>query len=599
MQHPLNSFYRQNITDLQQEAARLKKAIFGWYMLRLFSFIGFFAFLVLYIQFYPFHLYLLLSAGSMALFLFAIKMDLKYGFRQKFNENKIAVSSFELQALEYRFEERKTGEEYRSLNAQLADDFEIFGKGSLFQFLNRCTTRLGEAMFAQGLCFPSSSPQNIELQQKAISELTEKQSFMQDFQAYGMFINENPGDTQNLQVWLQSTEKNIRFLRIATLVLTGFMMAWIAGVAWGLLTPGSIAIPIVVNLGFLFAHTRQINKAHALLGRSAKTFEKYSSLIALVQTQSFSSELLSDLQNSLLHSRIGAAAALKRLFKLLNSFDIRFNIIASFLLNALLLFDLRTYCRLSKWKSTHREHVMPWLEAIARFDALISYTTYAFNHRHSTCLPTLSENKQMFEATQMGHPIISDAQRVCNDFKFSGHPRIIIITGANMAGKSTFLRTLSVNLILAMNGAPVCARQFCFAPSNILSSIKIQDSLSNHQSYFYAELLRLKSIAENLETNSQNIVILDEILRGTNSADKQKGSIGYLHKLIKLNAFVIIATHDLSIGQLEQQYPEIVENFCFEVELMQNQLSFDYKLKKGISQKLNASFLMKEMKLID
>jgi DNA mismatch repair ATPase MutS len=168
-----------------------------------------------------------------------------------------------------------------------------------------------------------------------------------------------------------------------------------------------------------------------------------------------------------------------------------------------------------------------------------------------------------------------------------------------MAGKSTFLRTLAVNLILAMNGAPVIAKEFSFFPCDILSSIKVQDSLTNNESYFYAELLRLKDIIEHVKSNPNTLVILDEILRGTNTKDKQTGSLGFLEKLIQLNAMVIVATHDLVIGELEQKYPYIASNNCFEVELIDDQLFFDYKLKEGISKKLNASFLMKKMEIID
>ena len=168
-----------------------------------------------------------------------------------------------------------------------------------------------------------------------------------------------------------------------------------------------------------------------------------------------------------------------------------------------------------------------------------------------------------------------------------------------MAGKSTFLRTLSVNLILAMNGAPVCAKEFIFTPCDILSSIKIQDSLSSNESYFYAELVRIREIIEHLKTNPRTLVVLDEILRGTNTSDKQKGSRGLLEKLISLNAAVLIATHDLSLGELEKSHPNTIVNNCFEVELTNDQLIFDYKLKKGISQKLNATYLMKKMGIIN
>jgi DNA mismatch repair ATPase MutS len=210
----------------------------------------------------------------------------------------------------------------------------------------------------------------------------------------------------------------------------------------------------------------------------------------------------------------------------------------------------------------------------------------------------LSTQSFEFDAIELGHPLIKKEIRVNNNFTIKGKPSITIITGANMAGKSTFLRSISINLILAMNGAPVCAKKLIFSPSDIMSSIKIQDSLFKNESYFYAELLRLKEVITHANNNPQTIIFLDEILRGTNTKDKQNGTLGLLEKLISQKSIAFIATHDLSIGELEKKYPDIVKNYCFEVELTHDQLIFDYKLKNGISNKLNASFLMKKMGII-
>jgi len=236
--------------------------------------------------------------------------------------------------------------------------------------------------------------------------------------------------------------------------------------------------------------------------------------------------------------------------------------------------------------------------ALSEFESLLSFSVFAYNNQESVSYPVISDNEFTFHAIELGHPLLHPSVRICNDISFSGTPSVLIITGANMAGKSTFLRTLSVNLILAMNGAPVCAKELVFTPCDIMSSIKIQDSLLNNESYFYAELLRIKDVIDHVKVNPRTLVILDEILRGTNTRDKHLGSVGLLEKLISLNSVVMIATHDLAIGELEKTYPDIVLNHCFEVELTNDQLIFDYKLKKGVSRKLNASFLMKKMGII-
>ncbi|MGM0375651.1 MAG: MutS-related protein, partial [Bacteroidota bacterium] len=313
----------------------------------------------------------------------------------------------------------------------------------------------------------------------------------------------------------------------------------------------------------------------------------------------FRSSFLKEKQSSFRDGKKCAGEALKNLFGLLEKFDYRLNLIMGALLNIFFLFDFHILFALEKWKTQHREEVPAWFDALAEIDALTGYATFSFNNGERLVFPDVQTGDFTLNAKGVGHPLLTKEECVANDVSFGGQPKVLVITGANMAGKSTFLRTLAINLILGMNGAPVCAEAFRFTPCDIRSSINIRDSLVRHESYFYAELQRLKSIAEHVESNPGTLVILDEILRGTNSRDKHHGSMGFLEKLISLNAVVVVATHDLEIGSLETKYPEVATNYCFEVELEGNQLTFDYQLKPGISQKLNASFLMKKMNLFD
>jgi DNA mismatch repair ATPase MutS len=511
----------------------------------------------------------------------------------------LKINQNELYMLEFQYSNRETGETFGTLNPHLAADFDIFGKGSLFQYLNRCSTAIGKNKFAEGLCQSQLSRNLIKDRQQAVNELSKKAEWMQNFQASGMFITESGNETESLQLWLNEPAEKLNILQVLRIVVPLFNFCWIALIFCGLLSINSITIPIVLSLFVIYMNIKKINKAHEQLGKSAKTFEKYTKLIQLIENENFESAYLQKLQQELKSNHRNASNSLTILFKLLSKFDYRYNVLMSFILNSLVIFDIQIYCLLSKWKEQHKNIVTSWFSALSEMDALISFSTYAFNNQGFVSYPKISEKAFAFQAEEMGHPLLHPSIRVCNSLQISNKPSVIIITGANMAGKSTFLRTLSVNLILAMNGAPVCAKNFEFTPSDILSSIKIQDSLSNNESYFYAELLRLKDIIHHVQNQPNTFVILDEILRGTNTKDKQLGSIGLLEKLISQNAVVIIATHDLVIGELEKKYPGIVVNHCFEVELTNNQLVFDYKLKKGISQKLNASFLMKKMEIID
>jgi len=527
-----------------------------------------------------------------------VKLDLHFDKKKSFLSNKLLINKNELKFMEHIYDDRNPGDEFNSLNNNLAIDFDIFGHGSLFQYLNRCSTKKGNSLLAKVLCHPETDRKIIEEKQISIEELSKNIEFMQNFQAHGMFISENGNELENLQSWMKLPFKKNKFFLLCTVVPL-INLVWISLIVFGVLPlSSSLVLLVSINLAIILLNGKKINKAHSMLEKQAKTFKKYSVLIKLIEEESFKSNYTSKIKQQLTFQGVWASESLNSLFKLLNSFDLRLNIFVAFILNSLMLFDIQVYYRLEKWKEKNKNAVLQWFEALSEMDLLISLSTFAYNNQGSVSYPKIVDEEFVLKAVEMGHPLLSASVRVCNDIKISGTPSVIIITGANMAGKSTFLRTISVNLILAMSGAPVCAKDFVFTPCDILSSIKIQDSLTNNESYFYAELSRLKDIIYQVTLNKRTFVVLDEILRGTNTKDKQSGSSGILKKLISLNAVVIIATHDLTIAELEKSYPDSVVNYCFEVELSDDQLIFDYKLKNGISQKLNASFLMKKMGII-
>ncbi len=599
MQNTVSDYYNNNIKVLETGLKKIRKISSYLYLIRLFTFILFAVFLVLYFLNGYFFLYILLSLASLAIFLYAVKTDLNYHYKEKLLSNKLVINQTELNFLDHQYEGRETGDEYNDLNLHLAADFDLFGKGSLFQYLNRCCTGTGKTKLAKGLCQFEKNERLIKEKQTAVEELSQKKDFVQDFQAYGKFISENGDELTNLQSWLEQPSERNKWVMLFRILMPLITIAWITFIVLNVFTIASVLLPIFVNFFIIGFNAKKINKDHSLLGKTARTFEKYTALIKLTEKEEFNSSYLSRIREPLFSKNIKASDSLTLLFKLLDYFDLRFNLLVSIAANALFLFDIQIFYRLAKWKEKNKEAVPLWFEALADIDALISLSVFAYNNQEDVSYPVISENGFSFQAIEMGHPLLHPSLRICNDLSISGSPLVIIITGANMAGKSTFLRTLSVNLILAMNGAPVCAKELLFTPCDIMSSIKIQDSLSNNESYFYAELLRIKDIIEHVKYFPRTLVVLDEMLRGTNTKDKQLGTLGLLEKLISLNSVVTIATHDLTIGELEKKYPQVVVNHCFEVELTNDQLIFDYKLKKGISQKLNASFLMKKMGIIN
>jgi hypothetical protein len=591
------SFYDQNIIDCKSEIKKIKKRISYLYLVRLVTFVAFVAFLILYFQPGYSILYLVAALLSLILFLRIVKVDLNWVEKEKYASSKLLINQREIDFLAHHYSGRETGIEYIHHNPHLSTDFELFGEHSLFQYINRSSTRIGQDKLALGIANPSKDEKLITQKQKAISELSKKQNFLQEFRTQGLFISEKGNEMDNLQAWLSQEESKQKVLRLWSIIVPLITAIFLVLIASGFLPLNLFLLPLFVALSVIGYNKKRIQNAHSKLGKISGILKKYSSLILLIEQEEFQSSYLKDLQNRLLQGEEKASSSLNSLFILLNRFDLRYNILLSFLLNSLVLFDIHILLGLEKWRAKQQNRLGLWFESLSEIDSLISWSVYAYNNQDKVVFPHLSSRKFVLKAEETGHPLLPPEVRVTNSIYIDQAPAVIIITGANMAGKSTFLRTLTVNMILAMNAAPVCASSFEFSPSDLMSSIKVQDSLSNNESYFYAELLRLQEIVEHVATGVRTIVVLDEILRGTNTKDKHLGSVGLLEKLMKQNTIVFIATHDLAIGELEKKYPSTIRNHCFEVELNDQQLIFDYKLKDGISRKLNASFLLKKMNI--
>lgn len=304
--------------------------------------------------------------------------------------------------------------------------------------------------------------------------------------------------------------------------------------------------------------------------------------------------MLKSLKQRLFDKESGSVTAFAELSRILGMYDLRGNFLMYLLLNGTVMYDILVSRMFLKWAEKYGKAITGWTDCIAEIDALTSLGTYAFNNPGNT-YAEIPDNPSdtIIQAVDIIHPFLSDGTGVPNSFTLKRN-NMAIVTGANMAGKSTFLRTIGVSFILAANGAPVCAGKFSFVPVSLFSSMRTTDNLAKDISYFQAELLRLKQMLEHVKSHDYTLIILDEILKGTNSADKLNGSMLVLNELSRHEISGIVATHDLGITKLEETAPDRFTNYCFEIELS-GEIQYSYKIRRGVARNMNASYLIEAM----
>ncbi len=473
-------------------------------------------------------------------------------------------------------------------------DLDIFGKNSLYHLLNRTTTIYGEQSLIHALNYPLLSKNDIVAHQQAIRILAGQPEKRQLITAYGL-LNENKTGTKEIADWIGTPEKiltsrSMAILRFALPALT------IAGILIYLDSNNPILFGIAFLLSWLVIgnNSKYTNYQHQLIGKKEETLRQYGTILkAFSKTNNDGSVIL----HRLTAVSESAVTQLLQLSKLSTFFDQRLNLLVGFFLNSIVLYDIQVMIELEKWKKKNRQRFDEWMNTMGEIEKLNSFASFHFNHPEY-CLPAVEEQAPFVSATALGHPLIPAAKQVVNDITAGISEKLLLVTGSNMSGKSTFLRTVGVNLLLAQCGLPVCAGTFSFSPMQLLSSIRISDSLQENTSYFMAELKRLKQIINDAKNGQPSLVLIDEVLRGTNSDDKTYGSEELIRKLCSFNCLSVFATHDLSLSVLETALPGRVKNYCFESTIVNDELFFNYKLHTGVATNKNASFLMKKMGII-
>ena len=491
------------------------------------------------------------------------------------------INQQELVIMQGRYSHRLDGKHLEPAHHAYAQDLDIFGKASLFQFVHRTTAEQADRLLASWLLHPANE-ETIAKRQEAVKDLQNKPEWRQQLRAYGLNNPLTITMEASLSNWLaqpqqftvSATWKALRF------VLPGISFAMLLLHIFDVIYASAFYGYLLLALAASSYVSKLVTPQYMQLSKHIAQFETLAQSLQWIQMTS-------------------ASAQVRTLKKILDRMDYRLNPLVFIPLNIFTYWDLQQVWQLEKWKQQQQQKIHHWFEAVAEQEALSSLANLAFNHP-SWIFPVIRKDWFKLICREAGHPLIPVTKCVTNNFEMDGHPQLAFITGSNMAGKSTFLRTIGTNLVLAMAGAPVFATQFETPVLKLMTSMRVTDNLEESASTFYAELQKLKMILDEVKKHAAThedrvFLLLDEILRGTNSLDRHTGSEALMKQLIKENAVGVIASHDLSLAALDTQFPDVIRNYHFDVTIHGSELSFDYKLKEGVCQTLNATLLMKKI----
>jgi hypothetical protein len=502
----------------------------------------------------------------------------------------ITINENESKALNGDVSMFKNGEVYKDEQHVFSADLDIFGDRSFFQFINRTATNEGESKLADVIL--SNDYCDISEKQSAIKNLAEKIQFRQQFTAEAdavqqevsnhviiEFFKNHKAFIPKLMRWLPNV-----FAVLSVFVATAYFLDY--------LKLSQLGLWALIGLVITGVYVKKVSAFSSQINQIQTYFANQQNVVHLIENESFNADLLKHFQSNVASEQQNVSDLIGQFNKMVDGFEQRNNMLLGVVLNAFLLWDLRYGYKLEGWIKSHGYKVEQWLTSISNFDAYNSLANFAYNHPHFT-YPQLTETGHtILKSKDAVHPLIPKNEAVTNSFELHNH-HFWIVTGANMAGKSTFLRTVGLQIVMSNLGLPVSASHAIYKPIPVITSMRTADSLQDESSYFYAELSRLKFIINTIEEQAY-FIILDEILKGTNSKDKAEGSQKFIQKLNQTSSVGIIATHDISLCDLAEENASLF-NYHFDAEILNDELNFDYQLKSGVCQNMNASFLMKKM----
>ncbi len=583
-------FYINTKKELENEAVILKRKSINLSVFRFAVFIGTCLLIYLTLGAYP-DVFIVAFLGAL-LFGFLVVKHINLQRKRAIVNAKIAINKDEISVINGEYYHLETGEEFIDSTHFYSNDIDLFGKGSFFQNINRTKTLDGKYLLANLL----SNNENtlIESKQKAIKELSKKVIWRQNFAALASLVSVKT-NSEFVVAWFSKYKRVFpNFLSKVQVLFSLISLILIGLISFGFLSFSYLVLWFFVGLFITGRFLKKTSNLYSETDKVRETFKQYHVLLNEIENEKFTSEILLKKQAIINSESKKASKIFKEFARILDTFDQRNNILIAVVGNGLFLTEIYNACKVEKWISTYKHTVKKWFEVVAFFDAKNTLANFTFN-KPNFVFPEIVAQQNVIDGENLGHPLLNASKRIDNDFSIKKEA-FFIVTGANMAGKSTFLRTVSLSIVMANCGLPVCAESFKYAPIKLITSMRTSDSLTEDESYFYSELKRLKFIVDQIE-NEDYFIILDEILKGTNSKDKAIGSKKFVEKLSKSKSTGIIATHDVSLCALEDEFVDI-KNYYFDAEIVDNELRFDYTLKNGICKNMNASFLLQKMEII-
>lgn len=587
--------YKNRVKLAVAEAEKYKELSNNYSLLRLVVFVLFILAVIIAVKLDTFSIIAIAAVTLVFCFMWLVSRQSEFDKQKAYYQNLKRVNENETQSITDHKNIYPNGQQFADEKHFYTSDLDIFGEASLFQLLNRAATARGNQKLGGWLNAAADKPEILSRQQ-AIKELAGKIDWKQDMQARLLFaMDEKTGHLDALfshlqtPIELKGRKWIVPYIKLAPWLL---LVLVIGGYFYHPINTVAIVLAIF-NMGLVSSRGSFIAKSSSMADKMGDVLGSYAEAFKRIELEQWEQDRCRNLAGKLILD--GASKKIAELAALINKLGYCLNMIVGSILNLFFLWALKQTIAIEDWKRDNQHNLEEAFDIIAEFETMLSLAGLHINYP-DWCFPQIAEGEgYTLIVEKLAHPLIYKGIRVANDYSLANAFSIDIITGSNMAGKSTFLRTIGINTVLALCGAPACADNMQVSVMEIITYMRIKDSLNESTSTFKAEIDRLKMLLTEVAGDKKVFFLVDEMLRGTNSVDKYRGSKAVIIQLMTNKGVGMVATHDLQIAELEKDYPDYIRNFYFDIQVRDGEMLFDYKIRHGECKTFNASLLLKQI----